>query len=181
MGRAGGRRTPRERCGLHPPELYTLQFSQAGTRPLTVPEYFRMNHIHLWCVHFFLKIFIYLFQLEANYFTILWWVLPYIDIDQPWVYPPCVPHSEPHSHLPPCPFPLGCPSAPALGALFHASTLDWWSSSHMAIYMFQCCSLKSSHPRLLPESKSLFLHLCLLRCLAYSIIITAFLNSMHMC
>ena len=98
----------------------------------------------------------YLFQLEANYFTILWWVLPYIDIDQPWVYPPCVPHSEPHSHLPPCPFPLGCPSAPALGALFHASTLDWWSSSHMAIYMFQCCSLKSSHPLLLPESKSLF-------------------------
>ena len=29
---------------------------------------------------------IYLFQLEANYFTILWWFLPYIDMNQPWVY-----------------------------------------------------------------------------------------------
>ena len=24
--------------------------------------------------------------MEANYFTILWWFLPYIDINQPWVY-----------------------------------------------------------------------------------------------
>ena len=24
-----------------------------------------------------------LFKLEANYFTILWWVLPYIDMSQP--------------------------------------------------------------------------------------------------
>ena len=37
-----------------------------------------------------------LFKLEANYFTILWWVLPYIDMSQPWVYP----HPEPPSHLP---------------------------------------------------------------------------------
>ena len=28
--------------------------------------------------------------------------------------------------------------------------------SHMIIYMFQCYSLKSSHPHLLPESKRLF-------------------------
>ena len=109
MGRAGGRRAPRERCGLHPPELYTLQFSQAGTRPLTVPEYFRMNQIHLWCVHFFLKLFIYLFQLEANYFTILWWVLPYIDMNQQWV--DMCPHPDPPSHLPPHPIPQGHPSA----------------------------------------------------------------------
>ena len=27
---------------------------------------------------------------------------------------------------------------------------------HMIIYMFQCYSLRSSHPRLLPESKRLF-------------------------
>ena len=33
----------------------------------------------------------YLFYLEANYFTILWWFLPCIDMSQPWVYmyPPC--------------------------------------------------------------------------------------------
>ena len=24
--------------------------------------------------------------MEANYFTILWWILPYIHMNQPWVY-----------------------------------------------------------------------------------------------
>ena len=56
------------------------------------------------------------------------------------------------SHLPPHPIPQGGPSAPALSALFHASNLDWWSISHMVIYMFQCYSLKSSHPCPLPQS-----------------------------
>ena len=68
-------------------------------------------------------------------------------------YVPCPKHP---SHLPPHPIPLGYPSALALSALFHASNLDWSSISHMVIYMFQCYSLKSSHPYLLPESKSLF-------------------------
>ena len=48
----------------------------------------------------------------------------------------------------------------------------------MKIYMFQCYSLKSSHPRLLPHSsKVCFLHLCLFCCLAYRVIVTIFLNS----
>ena len=48
--------------------------------------------------------------------------------------------------------------------LSHASHLDWRSISHMIIYMFQCYSLKSSHPCLLPHSpKVCFLYLCLLR------------------
>ena len=55
-----------------------------------------------------------------------------------------------------------CPSAPALSALFHALNLDWWSVSHMIIYMFKCHSLRSSHPRLLPQSpKDCSRHLCL--------------------
>ena len=58
----------------------------------------------------------------------------------------CVPHPEPSSHLPPQPIPLGHPSAPALSTLSHASNLDWQSVSHMIIYMFQCYSLRSSHP-----------------------------------
>ena len=29
----------------------------------------------------------FLFKLEANYLTILWWFLPYIDMSQPRVYP----------------------------------------------------------------------------------------------
>ena len=88
--------------------------------------------------------------MEANYFTILWWFLPSIDMNQPRVYV-CPPSQNP-SHLPPHPIPQGGPSAPALSTLFHASNLDWWSISHMVIYMFQCYSLKSSHPRPLPQS-----------------------------
>ena len=68
----------------------------------------------------------------------------------------CVPHLEPLSHLPPHPIPQGWPSALALSALFHALNLDLWSISHMVIYMYHCYFLKSSHPRLLSESKSLF-------------------------
>ena len=90
----------------------------------------------------------------------------------------CVPHPEPPSHLPPHPIPQGHPSAPALSTLSHASNLDWWSVSHMIIYMFQCHSLKS-HPHLLPQSpKVCFLHLCLFRCLAHRVMVTIFLNSM---
>ena len=94
----------------------------------------------------------------------------------------CVTHPKPPSHLHPHPIPLGCPSAPALSALFHASNLGWWSVSHMVIYMFQCYSLNSSHPRLLPQSpKVCSLHLCLFCCLTCRAIITIFLNSMYMC
>ena len=75
-----------------------------------------------------------------------------------WIHHGCthVPHPEASSHLAPHPIPQGHPSAPALRALSHTSNRDWRSISHMVIYMFQCHSLKSSHPRLLPESKSLF-------------------------
>ena len=94
----------------------------------------------------------------------------------------CVPHPEPPSHLPPHPIPQGHPSAPALSTLSNASNLDWWSVSHMIIYMFQCHSLNSSHPRLLPQSpKICSLHLCLFCCLAYRVIVTIFLNSIYMC
>ena len=104
--------------------------------------------------------------MKANYFTILWWFLPYVDMN------PMSPCPEPLSHLPPHPIPLGCPSALALSALFHTLNLDWSSISHMVIYMFQCYSLKSSHPRLLPHSlKVCSLHLCLFCCLAYRFVI----------
>ena len=90
------------------------------------------------------------------------------------------PNPEPSFHLPHLPIPLDCLSAPALSTLFHALTLDWSSVSHMVIYMFQCCSLKSSHPRLLPQSpKVCSLHLCLFCCLAYRVIVTIFLNTIY--
>ena len=74
-------------------------------------------------------------------------------------------HPEPPSppHLLPSPIPLGCPGALALSALLHALNLHWSSIPHMVIYMFQCYSLKSSHPRLLPHTpKVCSLHLSLL-------------------
>ena len=55
----------------------------------------------------------------------------------------------------------------------HVLNLHWSSILHMVISMFQCYSLKSSHPRLLPQSpKDCFLCLCLFCCLAYRIIVT---------
>ena len=84
--------------------------------------------------------------------------------------------------IPSHPIPHGHPSAPALSTLSHASNLDWRSVSHMIIYMFQCYSLRSSHPHLLPQSpKVCSLHLCLFCCLAYRVIVTFFLNSICIC
>ena len=39
-------------------------------------------------------------------------------------------------------------------------TWDWSSISHMVIYMFQCYSLKSSHPCLFPQSPKSVLYIC---------------------
>ena len=86
------------------------------------------------------------------------------------------PCPEPHSHLLPHPISLGCPSAPALCALLHASNLDWSFISHMVIYMFQCYSLKSSHCHLLPQSPKVYsLHLCLFCCPVYRVVVTIFI------
>ena len=96
-----------------------------------------------------------------------------------WICHGCtsVPNPELSSHLPPRSIPQGCPSVPALSALFH---LGSWSISHMVIYMLQCYFLKSSDPRLLPQSpKVCSLHLCLFCCLAYRVIVTIFLNSIY--
>ena len=122
---------------------------------------------------------IYFYQLEANYFTILQWFLPYIDMNQPWIYM-CSPSRSP--------LPTPSPSHPcessqciSLEHLSQASNLDWRSVSHLIIYMFPCCSLRSSHPRFLPQSpKVCSIHLCLFFCLTYRVIITIFLNSMYM-
>ena len=77
--------------------------------------------------------------MEANNFTILWWFLPYIDMNQPRVYM-C---PEPRFYLPPHPIPLGCPRAPTLSALFYALNLDWSSISHTCLN-----AILSNHPTL---------------------------------
>ena len=108
-----------------------------------------------------------------------WLVLPYIDLNPPWVYM-CSPSWTPL----PAPYPShpsGSSQCTSSEHLYHESNLDWWFISHMIIYMFQCHSPKSSHPRPLPQSpKDCSIHLCLFFCLAYRVIITIFLNSIYM-
>ena len=123
----------------------------------------------LWFLCLFFFFFLYFYYLEANYFTILSWFLPYIDMNQPQVYmwspswTPLPPSSPSH--------PSGSSQCTSLEHLSHASNLGWWSVSHLIIHMFQCYSLKSSHPRLFPQSpKDCSLHLCLFCCLAYKVI-----------
>ena len=122
---------------------------------------------------------IYLFILFFN-FTILYW---FCHIST-WIHHryACVPHPEPSSLLPPHTIPLGHPSAPAPNTRSHASNLNWWSISHMVIYMLRCHSPKSSHPSpFLQSPKDCFIHLCLFHCLAYRVIIIIFLNSIYVC
>ena len=85
---------------------------------------------------------------ELNYFIILFSFCHTFT----WVSHGCTcfPHPDLLFLLPPHPIPQGHPSAPALSTMPHASNLDWWSISHMIIYLFQCYSLKLSHSRLLP-------------------------------
>ena len=68
-----------------------------------------------------------------------------------------------HVFLIPIPLPPPSPSHPYGSSqctspehLPHASNLGWWSVSPLMVYLFQCYSLRISHPCLLSESKSLF-------------------------
>ena len=90
------------------------------------------------------NIYIFLFLLEDNCFTVLGWFLPYTSMNQPQVYVYPLP-PNPRSHLPPRPAPLACHRA--LGwAPCHAAHLHLLSLSHMIMYVFLCDSLNSSHP-----------------------------------
>ena len=81
--------------------------------------YIGMNMV---CFFFFFH----LFLLEANYFTILQWVLPYIDMNQPWIYM-CSPSQSP---LPP-------PSPPDPSGSFQCTSLEHLShASNMVVLKF---------------------------------------------
>ena len=82
---------------------------------------------------FFNPIFLFFY---LNYLFILLYnivlVLPYIDLNPPWVYV-CFPSWTP---LPtPYPIPLGHPSAPASSILYHASNLDWPSFNFVKVFI----------------------------------------------
>ena len=104
----------------------------------------------------FFKIYFYFILL---YNTVL--VLPYIDMNQPWVYM----SSQSWTPLPPStPYHLsGSSPCTSPSILYPASNIDWRLISYLIIYMFQCHSPKSSHPLPLPQSLKVHsIHLCLL-------------------
>ena len=94
------------------------------------------------------------------FFFNLWSILSYIEMKQPWVYM-CSPSRSP---LPPPspPVPSRFSQCTRSEHLSHASSLGWCSVSPQIIHMFQCSSLETSHPRLLPQSlKDCSINLCL--------------------
>ena len=92
---------------------------------------------------------------------------------QPWIYM-CSPSRSPLP--PPSPsHPSGSSQCTSPEHLSNASNPGWWSVSPLIVFLFQCCSLRTSHPRLLPQSlKVCSAHLCLFFCLEYRVIITIF-------
>ena len=81
-------------------------------------------------------------------------------MNQPWIYM-CSPSRSP---LPPPspPDPSGSSQCTSPEHSSHASNLGWWSVSPLIIYLFQCCSLWTPHPHLLPQSLNVCsVHLCL--------------------
>ena len=92
-------------------------------------------------------------------------------MNQPWIYM-CSPSRFPLPPPSPC-HPSGSSQCTSPEHLSHAFNLGWWSVSPLVVYLFQCCSLRTSHPHLLPQSlKVCSVHLCLFFCFAYWVIIT---------
>ena len=80
-----------------------------------------------------------------NCFTILYWFLPYHNVDQSYILIylfALSPFSL--SHLP------RSSQSPKLGSLCYLATYHYLSVSHMidSVYICQCCFLSSSHPHL---------------------------------
>ena len=91
-------------------------------------------------------------------------------MNQPWIYM----YSPSRSPFPPpsLPDPSGSSQCIRPEHLSYASSLGWWSVSPYIIYMFRCCSLETSHPRLLSQSpKVCSIHLRLFFCFAYRVTI----------
>ena len=62
-----------------------------------IKYFFSVSFLFIFCILPLFFFFIYFYQLEANYFTILQWVLSYTDMNQPWSYM----YSPSRSPLPP--------------------------------------------------------------------------------
>ena len=91
------------------------------------------------CFHFYFLPFL----SEDNCFTILYWFLPYVDMNQPQMYIRPLP-PEPRSHLSPF-YRSRLSQSTRLSSLCHRANSHLLSSLHMVIYMFPCCFLNLSN------------------------------------
>ena len=118
--------------------------------------------------------------METSYFTILWWVLPYIIMNQPWVHM-CPPILNP----PPTSFPTYSlwitPGYQLLSVLLYASNLHWLSILHMVIYMFQCYSLKSFTLTFSHRVQKSILYICVSFAVSHSIFLSSILYALLYC
>ena len=97
-------------------------------------------------IRFLKLIYLFLFFLEDNYFTILWWLLPCIVMSRQQAYMRPL-HPKPSSHLPLHPIPPGCHGTPALDALrrdhfqvlnmFHKFGVSWHSKGLWS-HVYKC-------------------------------------------
>ena len=116
------------------------------------PEW-KTHHIFFLSKHspwdsIFLKNPPFFFWLEDNCFTILYWFLPYSNMNQPQIYMYSLSPEPPLISLPIHPSVLS--HSTGLSSLCHAVKSHLVSLLHMAFYMFPCSSLNSSHHLLLP-------------------------------
>ena len=162
-----------EEMGL---DAMILIFSMLNFKPTSSLSSFTFFFFFFFLVIFFPFIFISWRLITLQYCS---GFLPYTDMNQPWTYM-CSPSRSP---LPPSspPNPSGSSQCTSPEHLSHASNLGWWSVSPLIVYLLQCYSLRTSHPRLLPQSpKVCSVHLCLFFCFAYKVIIIISLNSIYM-
>ena len=123
-------------------------------------EHWRTDGFQLWYwrrLFFFfnLNLFI-LIRGQLLYNIVL--VLPYINMNPPWVYT-C---SQSWSRLPPPSLyhPSGSSQCTSPSFLYPALNLDWRFIFYMILYMFQCHSPKSSLPSLSHRVQKTVLYIC---------------------
>ena len=94
--------------------------------------------------------------MEANYVTVSWWFLQYIDINQPWGHmgPPILDHLTTSSHHP---IPLSCPRALAFecpASCTELAPLIYFTYGNIHVSVLFSQIIPPSPPPM--ESKSLF-------------------------
>ena len=104
-----------------------------------------------WFVYFFFHShFFFIFCRWYKIFFLLYnivLILPYINMNPPWVYMCSQSWTPPLPPPPPSLYhPSGSSQCTSPKHPVSWSNLDWWFVSYMILYMFQCHSPKSSHP-----------------------------------